>query len=68
MSRERLEQFGGSQRTRRRLAVRDFDGHGWTASSPLQVFSGPDGPLQAGVPGFGAVHMGYLGAVYVNRR
>jgi hypothetical protein len=45
-----------------------FDGRGWTASSPLQLVSGPDGPLQAGVPGFGAVYMGYFGAVYVNRR
>jgi hypothetical protein len=44
-----------------------FDGRSWTASSPLQATSGPDGPLQTSVPGFGAVYVSYEGAVYVNR-
>jgi hypothetical protein len=54
--------FGGS------IEALHFDGRGWTASSPLQLGSGPGGPLQTGVRGFGAVYMGVDGAVYVNRR
>ena len=45
-----------------------FDGRSWTASAPLQLTSGPGGPLQTGVRGFGAVYMGFEGTVYVNRR